>query len=354
MVVEITEIRIKLMEGSEDRLRAFCSITIDQSFVVRDLKIIDGSHGPFVAMPSRKLTGHCNRCGSKNHLRASFCNQCGAKLFSSSIDSPQKLYADVAHPINSECREMIQNAVIEEFNAELQRSAQPNYRSRYDDDFDAGDYDEADYVESDGAGRSTAATSTPSAKSTPQPAKKNSSNGLASTASQSEPEPPINDAFGAGLFDDAPNSLPSTTDSPAADSPTTDSSASETPSAEQPADNSSSSEDVAESTTARIDPQQELPAPHTPAEPIASDEPAEQTQSGSEPATGEPKMMRAENGARNTIPRPHFHDRPGGGKRESVTNLPPSSSSGATDSAGDTTDTDDNVNPGFGAGILDD
>ncbi|MEP1643096.1 septation protein SpoVG family protein, partial [Rhodopirellula bahusiensis] len=36
--MEITEIRIKLMESSEDRLRAFCSITIDQSFVVRDLK----------------------------------------------------------------------------------------------------------------------------------------------------------------------------------------------------------------------------------------------------------------------------------------------------------------------------
>lgn len=354
MVVEITEIRIKLMEGSEDRLRAFCSITIDQSFVVRDLKIIDGSHGPFVAMPSRKLTGHCNRCGSKNHLRASFCNQCGAKLFSGSIDSPQKLYADVAHPINSECREMIQNAVIEEFNAELQRSAQPNYRSRYDDDFDAGDYDEADYVESDTAGRSSAATSTPSAKSTPKPAKKSPSIGLASTAAQSEPQSPVNDAFGAGLFDDASTSPPSTTNSQSPDAQATEPSASESPSAEQPADNSSNSEAVAESTTARIDPQQELPAPHTPAQPIVSDEPAEQTQSGSQPATGEPKMMRAESGVRNTIPRPHFHDRPGGGKRESVSNLPPSSGSGATDAARDVTDSDDNGNPGFGAGILDD
>ncbi len=102
---------IKLMEDSEDRLRAFCSITIDNSFVVRDLKIIDGSNGPFVAMPSRKLTGHCGRCRHKNHLRASYCNHCGGKLGSdadSSFDSPQKLYADVAHPINSQCREMIQ------------------------------------------------------------------------------------------------------------------------------------------------------------------------------------------------------------------------------------------------------
>lgn len=141
--MEITEIRIKLMESSEDRLRAFCSITIDGSFVVRDLKIIDGSNGPFVAMPSRKLTGHCNRCHHKNHLRANYCNHCGAKLnFESDggFDSPQKLYADVAHPINSDCRELIQNAVIDEFDAELKRCEQPGYRSRYDDDFvDAGE-----------------------------------------------------------------------------------------------------------------------------------------------------------------------------------------------------------------------
>ena len=141
--MEITEIRIKLMESSEDRLRAFCSITTDSCFVVRDLKIIDGTNGPFVAMPSRKLTGHCNRCHHKNHLRASYCNHCGNKLSFESegpLDSPQKLYADVAHPINSECRELIQDAVIQEFEAELKRCQQPGYRSRYDDDFsDAGE-----------------------------------------------------------------------------------------------------------------------------------------------------------------------------------------------------------------------
>lgn len=140
--MEISEIRIKLMEGSEDRLRAFCSITINHCFVVRDLKIIDGATGPFVAMPSRKLTSHCPRCHNKNHLRANYCNQCGAKQNSShsSSDSPQKLYADVAHPINSECREAIQNAVIDEFQSELDRSQQPGYRSRYDDGFeDAGE-----------------------------------------------------------------------------------------------------------------------------------------------------------------------------------------------------------------------
>jgi len=136
--VQVTEVRIKLMEQSEDRLRAFCSITIDYAFVVRDLKIIDGTTGPFVAMPSRKLSGHCSRCGYKNHLRAAYCNQCGIKLrVAFAGDTPQKLYADVAHPINSECREMISNAVLAEFDAELKRAAEPDYRSRYDDEFDA-------------------------------------------------------------------------------------------------------------------------------------------------------------------------------------------------------------------------
>ena len=138
--MEITEVRIKLMEDSDDRLQAFCSITFDNSFVVRDLKIIDGTNGPFVAMPSRKLTSHCHQCGSKNHLRAQFCNQCGARLREDrtvrDAEGRAKLYADIAHPINSQCREMIQNRVIVEYKAELERAKQPGYASKYDEDYD--------------------------------------------------------------------------------------------------------------------------------------------------------------------------------------------------------------------------
>ena len=57
--MQITEVRIKLMEDPGERLKAFCSVTFDNCFVVRDLKIIEGTSGPFVAMPSRKLTSHC-------------------------------------------------------------------------------------------------------------------------------------------------------------------------------------------------------------------------------------------------------------------------------------------------------
>lgn len=144
--MQITEVRIKLMDASADRLRAFCSITIDDAFVVRDLKIIDGATGPFVAMPSRKLTVHCSNCGSKNHLRANHCNQCGARQPSNrpvhDDDGRARLYADIAHPINSDCREMIQSKVIETYQQELELAKEPGYVSRYDE-FDA-DYDETD------------------------------------------------------------------------------------------------------------------------------------------------------------------------------------------------------------------
>lgn len=140
--MEITEVRIKLMEESSERLQAFCSITFDNSFVIRDLKIIDGSNGPFVAMPSRKLTAHCPQCGCKNHLRAAHCNQCGGRLADDRSvkdeDGRAKLYADIAHPINSACREMIQERVIREFQAELGRSKLPGYKSTYDE-YDAED-----------------------------------------------------------------------------------------------------------------------------------------------------------------------------------------------------------------------
>ena len=135
--MQITEVRIKLMEEPSERLQAFCSITFDDCFVIRDLKIIEGASGPFVAMPSRKLTAHCPRCSCKNHLRALYCNQCGSRQPPDRVvkdeDGRAKLYADIAHPINSTCREMIQESVIREFRAECDRATQPGYVSRYDD-----------------------------------------------------------------------------------------------------------------------------------------------------------------------------------------------------------------------------
>lgn len=142
IAVVITEVRIKLMEESEDRLRAFCSITFDNCFVVRDLKIIEGTHGPFVAMPSRKLSNRCARCGNKNHIRSNYCNNCGSRVRDNrggDEDTPNKLYADVAHPINQSCRDMIQHHVVEEYHLELERAKLPGYVSRYDDAYEGNE-----------------------------------------------------------------------------------------------------------------------------------------------------------------------------------------------------------------------
>lgn len=147
--MHITEVRIKLMDEPGERLRAFCSITFDDCFVVRDLKIIEGTSGLFVAMPSRKLTAHCGKCGMKNHLRANHCNQCGGRLNENRVikdaDGRTKLYADIAHPINSGCREMIQSRVVTEYQQEVERAKSPDYISRYDE-YDAGDYNDTEEV----------------------------------------------------------------------------------------------------------------------------------------------------------------------------------------------------------------
>ena len=133
----ITEVRIKLCEENNERLLAFCSVTFDNAFVVRDLKIIEGTKGIFVAMPSRKLTDRCQRCVCKNHLRARFCNSCGCRLDETRAmrdnDGRAKLHADIAHPIHSSAREMVQGAVVKSYSEEKDRSKMPGYVCTYDE-----------------------------------------------------------------------------------------------------------------------------------------------------------------------------------------------------------------------------
>jgi stage V sporulation protein G len=222
--VQITEVRIKLMDDQSDRLQAFCSITIDNWFVVRDLKIIDGATGPFVAMPSRKLTSHCRRCRCKNHLRANFCNQCGTKLRPDNVlrdaTGRIKLYADIAHPINSECREEIQKHVISEFNAELKRAESPDYYSRYDEAY--GDYESSAEIDAGGDDdspkpekphrRFESEGQTPSGPHTHTPGSSHPSGGSRSSSGKREERTTEKaagesesddrqDPFGAGIFD---------------------------------------------------------------------------------------------------------------------------------------------------------
>ncbi len=136
--MEITEIRVKLTMDPRNKLKAFCSVTFDDAFVVRDLKIIEGSKGPFVAMPSRKLADRCRRCGGKNPLTAAYCSSCGTKLDASRATRDQrgraKLHADLAHPVNSACRIELHRAVINAFSDEVDKSQVDGYQPAPDEE----------------------------------------------------------------------------------------------------------------------------------------------------------------------------------------------------------------------------
>jgi stage V sporulation protein G len=192
--VEITEVRIKLMDEPGERLKAFCSITFDDCFVVRDLKIIEGASGPFVAMPSRKLTVHCPKCRCKNHLRAAFCNQCGKRLEEGLAikdeEGRAKLYADIAHPINSTCREMIQTRVIAAFLEEKDRAALPGYVPSYDD-FDS----------EEALAEPPRAESSPLAQPQVQPPEQPRGPHKTPARHPQPPSRPGTDSFGAGIFE---------------------------------------------------------------------------------------------------------------------------------------------------------
>ena len=145
--MNITEIRVKLIENQRDKLRGFASITLEGSLVIRDLKIIDGSRGLFVAMPSRKLHDRCAQCAGKNHIRARYCNDCGCRLADARGDVDERgrvrLYADIAHPIHQHGRDEVQNQVVTAYDQERERSRQAGYVAHRFDDMDYHHHEEA-------------------------------------------------------------------------------------------------------------------------------------------------------------------------------------------------------------------
>ena len=87
----ITDVRVKKI-AKEGKMKAIASITIENEFVVHDIKVIEGDKGLFIAMPSKK-----------------------------SLDGE---YRDIAHPINSSTRDMIQSAILEKYNQEADNESE--------------------------------------------------------------------------------------------------------------------------------------------------------------------------------------------------------------------------------------
>ena len=109
----------------ETRLKAYATLTFDRCFVVRNIKVIEGRHGLFVAMPSHKPKLACERCHFKNDFGGRFCSQCGAAL-SRAPSTPvgesglteAQAHRDIAHPITAEFRQYLQQKVLEAYEAE--------------------------------------------------------------------------------------------------------------------------------------------------------------------------------------------------------------------------------------------
>lgn len=88
--MKISDVRIRFVKKDESMLKAVASITIDDCFVVHDIKVIEGTDGAFIAMPSRKTN--------------------------------DGQYKDIAHPLNTETREEIKNAILAAYSDELAKA----------------------------------------------------------------------------------------------------------------------------------------------------------------------------------------------------------------------------------------
>ena len=143
--MEITEVRVALRENPEKRLKAYATLTFDHCFVVRNIKIIEGKNGLFVAMPSHKPKVACGRCQFKNDLGGRFCSQCGSAI-SRPMEHPaasgmepaeSQAHRDIAHPITVEFRQYLQQKILAAYEAERGKGLQALPRSEDADESSA-------------------------------------------------------------------------------------------------------------------------------------------------------------------------------------------------------------------------
>lgn len=139
--MEITETRVFLKDSPDKKLKAYATVTFDNAFVVRNIKVIEGNSGLFIAMPSRKLKTPCPKCGFRNETKSKYCNQCAAQLPAVSrptsseqeANGSQAEHRDIAHPITQAFRDYLQKKVLDAY--ETEKAKGPSAVSR-DKDFE--------------------------------------------------------------------------------------------------------------------------------------------------------------------------------------------------------------------------
>ena|SRR3990167_3176896 len=121
--MEITEMRVFLKESQDKKLKAYTTVTFDNVFVVRNIKVIQGSNGLFIAMPSRKVKVPCPKCNFNNDAGSKYCNHCAAVLPEHREDADSKSeHRDIAHPVTQGFREYLQKRVLEAYKAESNKN----------------------------------------------------------------------------------------------------------------------------------------------------------------------------------------------------------------------------------------
>lgn len=119
--MDVTEVQINLCDNSDERLRAYCAVIFDSCFVVHNVRVIEKSNGLLVAMPSRKVTVKCPACNFKNAIDSVYCSNCGQKMPTDRKSSGDtKIHFDIAHPINAECRLLIEQRVLAAYEKAIQ------------------------------------------------------------------------------------------------------------------------------------------------------------------------------------------------------------------------------------------
>ncbi len=113
--MQITEVKIQLKDDVDKRLKAYATVTFDDSFVVRNIKIIEGRQGLFIAMPSRRIRVSCPNCHARNEISNKYCAQCGKELPPQPEKTPEQIqseHKDIAHPIRQDFRQYMQQEII--------------------------------------------------------------------------------------------------------------------------------------------------------------------------------------------------------------------------------------------------
>lgn len=91
--LQVTSITIRPFASADEKLKAFASIVLNNAFIVKDLKVIEGNNGRFVAMPSRR--------------------------------GKDGVFHDIAHPLNQETRDMIEQSILDAYEKEIAKGTPP-------------------------------------------------------------------------------------------------------------------------------------------------------------------------------------------------------------------------------------